>query len=214
MQESGQRCLCSALCSVPKWCWCLCRYDRLLGDRNALEVAYEERLRAAEEKHAAQLDALDGQYQQKLIAEMERYQDLQKEREAAAAKWEAQAAALVDQHGRVVAEVSAGYERRLEVERERAAAVEEEQAVAEREWREVRRQLDEDVDREVETVKDRWVMGRQGGWGGSSGLEWVGGEYGRLAVGVPMSFRSDMHCLLGRGLSAGTGDTVSTAEAL
>eukprot|EP00887_Chlorella_sp_A99_P007960 scaffold12.g7960.t1 len=72
------------------------RYDALLGDRNALEAAYEEKLRSAEagdcrglgscccwlgrgggEKHAAQLDALDVQYQQKLIAEMERFQDLQ-----------------------------------------------------------------------------------------------------------------------------------------
>ena len=59
-----------------------CRYNALLADRAELEARYEARLRAAEEQAAAQLVALDAQFQQKLICEMERLQELQQSKEA------------------------------------------------------------------------------------------------------------------------------------
>lgn len=64
-----------------------CSYNALLADRAELEARYEGRLRGAEEASAAQLAALDGQFQQKLIHEMDRYAELAAAKEALNARW-------------------------------------------------------------------------------------------------------------------------------
>ena len=90
-----------------------------------------------------------------LLTELERYQELQREKEAADSRWEAAAAALAKQHARAQAEVAAGYEARLAQAQAAAAAAAAERSAAERQWAELRRQLEEDVDREVVGLKDR-----------------------------------------------------------
>ena len=64
-----------------------CSYNALLADRAELEARYEARLRGAEQASAAQLAALDGQFQQKLIHEMDRYAELAAGKEALNARW-------------------------------------------------------------------------------------------------------------------------------
>lgn len=81
-----------------------------------------------------------------------------------ARRWEAQTAALVQQHSRVVAEVRAAASAELAAERSRAAALARAKAEGEAEGAEVRRQMEEDVDQEVEELKERWV-GCQGAGG-------------------------------------------------
>jgi hypothetical protein len=52
----------------------------------------------SQEKKAAQLAALDAQYQAKIMAEVERYQALAQEKEALNGKWDEQNATLVEAH--------------------------------------------------------------------------------------------------------------------
>lgn len=62
-----------AFCPSPRT---LQRYDALLADSADQGRQFEARLAAAEEAGAAQLLALDTQFQAKLVAEMERLRDL------------------------------------------------------------------------------------------------------------------------------------------
>lgn len=52
------------------------KFDTLLQEKNEQELDYEEKMKQYEEKHQAQLATLDGQYQAKIMAEVDRY-DLQ-----------------------------------------------------------------------------------------------------------------------------------------
>ena len=62
-------------------------YNALLADRAELEARYEARLRGAEASSAAQLAALDAQFQQKMLHEMDRYAELAAGKEALNARW-------------------------------------------------------------------------------------------------------------------------------
>jgi len=48
------------------------KFDTLLQEKNEQELDYEEKMKQYEEKHQAQLTTLDGQYQAKIMAEVER----------------------------------------------------------------------------------------------------------------------------------------------
>ena len=49
------------------------KFDTLLQEKNEQELDYEEKMKQYEEKHQQQLATLDGQYQAKIMAEVERY---------------------------------------------------------------------------------------------------------------------------------------------
>ena len=55
-----------------------------------------------QERKQAQLAALDGQYQTKIMSEVERYQALAQEKEMLNQKWDEQNATLVEAHEKVV----------------------------------------------------------------------------------------------------------------
>lgn len=63
--------------------------------------------------------------------------------------------ALVEQHARVVEELGVAHQAALAAERARYGALAAEKGDGEREAAEVRRQMEEDVDREVEELKER-----------------------------------------------------------
>lgn len=46
-----------------------------------MELEYEDKLRVAQDRGQQQLNALDSQYQQKIMGEVERYQQLVQEKE-------------------------------------------------------------------------------------------------------------------------------------
>ncbi len=73
-------------------------------------------------------------------------------------------AALVEQHGRVVEELGASHACTLAAERQRYGALAADKDMAGRHATEVQRQMEEDVDREVEELKERcsswaWLFG-------------------------------------------------------
>jgi hypothetical protein len=57
-------------------------------------VEAEEKLKALEARSASQLAALDGQYQSRMMAEVERYQQLLQEKEALNERWVVQGVGL------------------------------------------------------------------------------------------------------------------------
>lgn len=50
-------------------------------EKNDMELEFEEKLRLTQEKSRQQLNALDSQYQQKILNEVERYQQLTQEKD-------------------------------------------------------------------------------------------------------------------------------------
>ena len=62
----------------------------------------EEKLKQSEERHAQQMAALELQYQQKIMTEVERYQQLLQEKELLNERWDEQNSLLVESHERVI----------------------------------------------------------------------------------------------------------------
>merc|ERR1719311_427273 len=71
-------------------------YELLLQAKNDMEMEHEER-------HQQQLQALEAQYQQKIMAEVERYQQLGSEKDAMNEKWEGKFEVQAEDHERAVA---------------------------------------------------------------------------------------------------------------
>lgn len=95
----------------------------------------------AEARHGSQLAALDGQYQAKLMAEVERYQGLLLEKEALNVRWDEQNALLVEAHEHVVAELAEQGEARLAAQLLAGEALRQDKDALEREAVEVRAAL-------------------------------------------------------------------------
>ncbi|KAI8472173.1 MAG: hypothetical protein J3K34DRAFT_519934 [Monoraphidium minutum] len=132
------------------------KFEMLLGEKNEQEMEYEEKLKSAEGRAAAQLAALDGQYQAKLMAEVERYSSLLQEKEALNERWDEQNALLVESHERVIAELTEEYEAKLAEEALAREALRQEKKGLEWEFAEVKRQMEEDADAEIEDLRDKY----------------------------------------------------------
>jgi hypothetical protein len=52
------------------------RYEALLAEKNDMEMEYEERIKNMEERHLLGTQQTEAQYQHKIMAEVERYQQL------------------------------------------------------------------------------------------------------------------------------------------
>ena len=57
------------------------KFELLLQEKNEQEMEYEEKLKMADDRAQSQLSALDAQYQAKIMAEVERFQQLTQEKE-------------------------------------------------------------------------------------------------------------------------------------
>ena len=69
-------------------------------------MEFEEKIKVMEEKHASTIEALDRQYQVKIMTEVDRHQQLEREKELLNEKWDEQNAQLVDGHERLVQELT------------------------------------------------------------------------------------------------------------
>lgn len=63
-----------------------------------------------------QLTSLDGQYQAKIMGEVERYQGLVKERDQLNTRWDEQNNLLVQSHERVIQDLTEEYDQKLQEE--------------------------------------------------------------------------------------------------
>ncbi len=71
-----------------------------------MEMEYEEKIKHMEERHGQQMQALEAQYQQKIMTEVERYQTLVSEKDVMGEKWEEKLGMQGDAHDRAMQERS------------------------------------------------------------------------------------------------------------
>lgn len=65
-----------------------------------MEMEYEDRIKNMDERHAAGTQQMEAQYQHKIMAEVERYQQLMEEKELLNERWDEQNSLLVESHER------------------------------------------------------------------------------------------------------------------
>lgn len=71
-------------------------------------------------------------------------------------RWDEQNALLVESHERVIQELTEEYETKLHDEHMNLQGLQQEREELEREFEEIKRQLEEDADREIEELKERY----------------------------------------------------------
>ncbi|KAE9290616.1 Cilia- and flagella-associated protein 57 [Phytophthora fragariae] len=132
------------------------KYELLREDKNDIEMEYEEKIKQLEEHHLQQMQETEAAYQQKIMKEVERYQEVLTQREAQCLHWKSEQQRLVTTHDKYVADVTEDFEQRLNEDRQLRMQMEEEKDELGREYRETVAQVEADVDEEIETLKKKY----------------------------------------------------------
>ena len=101
-----------------------------------------------------QLEALEARYEQKLVSEIDRYQQLYADKELLNETWEHKLRALATEHATQRRTASEAHEQRMREQRRLVDGERNAREAAAREAAETQSQLEEDVDREVEDLKE------------------------------------------------------------
>ncbi|KAF1781800.1 WD40-repeat-containing domain [Phytophthora cactorum] len=117
------------------------KYELLREDKNDIEMEYEEKIKQLEEHHLQQMQETEAAFQQKIMKEVERYQEVLTQREAQSQHWKSE-----QQH----------FEQRLNEDRQLRMQMEEEKDELGREYRETVAQVEADVDEEIEALKKKY----------------------------------------------------------
>ncbi|KAK1930342.1 Cilia- and flagella-associated protein 57 [Phytophthora citrophthora] len=132
------------------------KYELLREDKNDIEMEYEEKIKQLEEHHLQQMQETEAAYQQKIMKEVERYQEVLTQREAQCLHWKSEQQRLVTTHNKYVADVTEDFEQRLNEDRQLRMQMEEEKDELGREYRETVAQVEADVDEEIEALKKKY----------------------------------------------------------
>ncbi|GMF25400.1 unnamed protein product [Phytophthora lilii] len=132
------------------------KYELLREDKNDIEMEYEEKIKQLEEHHLQQMQETEAAYQQKIMKEVERYQEVLTQREAQCQHWKSEQQRLVTTHDKYVADVTEDFEQRLNEDRQLRMQMEEEKDELGREYRETVAQVEADVDEEIEALKKKY----------------------------------------------------------
>ncbi|GMF42028.1 unnamed protein product [Phytophthora fragariaefolia] len=132
------------------------KYELLREDKNDIEMEYEEKIKQLEEHHLQQMQETEAAYQQKIMKEVERYQEVLTQREAQCLHWKSEQQRLVTTHDKYVADVTEDFEQRLNEDRQLRMQMEEEKDELGREYRETVAQVEADVDEEIEALKKKY----------------------------------------------------------
>ncbi|KAL4117849.1 hypothetical protein PRIC2_010178 [Phytophthora ramorum] len=132
------------------------KYELLREDKNDIEMEYEEKIKQLEEHHLQQMQETEAAYQQKIMKEVERYQEVLTQREAQCLHWKSEQQRLVTTHDKYVADVTEDFEQRLNEDRQLRMQMEEEKEELGREYRETVSQVEADVDEEIEALKKKY----------------------------------------------------------
>lgn len=132
------------------------KYELLREDKNDIEMEYEEKIKQLEEHHLQQMQETEAAYQQKIMKEVERYQEVLTQREAQCAHWKSEQQRLITTHDKYVADVTEDFEQRLNEDRQLRMQMEEEKDELGREYRETVAQVEADVDEEIEALKKKY----------------------------------------------------------
>lgn len=129
------------------------RYELLNEEKNDMEIEFEERIKQMAEKAHHDKQRMEAMYQKRIMQEVEKYQRLVQERDQMQAQQDTAQQALIERHQQYVAEVTEDYEAQLAEARGLRTALEAELAHLMRTHDETRRQLEEDIDQEIEDMK-------------------------------------------------------------
>ncbi|CAN0368637.1 unnamed protein product [Ectocarpus sp. 12 AP-2014] len=133
------------------------KFDLLREEKSDLEMEYEARLREMDEKHQHELQELENAYQQKIMGEVERYQQaLVQERNMQQDRWNEQQQLLVTTHERYVAELTEEFEQKLGEDRQLRLQLHEEKTELDREFTETKHQVEDDIDTEIDNLRNRF----------------------------------------------------------
>ncbi|KAJ0409484.1 hypothetical protein P43SY_002374 [Pythium insidiosum] len=132
------------------------KYELLREDKNDMEMEYEEKIKQMEEKHLQQMQEVEAEYQHRIMKEVEKYQDVLGQRDAQRQHWQHERERLLTTHERYVCEVTEDFEQRLNEDRQLRVQMEDENEELNREYAETVRQVEADVDEEIETLKKRY----------------------------------------------------------
>ncbi|KAG1685361.1 hypothetical protein DVH05_008466 [Phytophthora capsici] len=132
------------------------KYELLREDKNDIEMEYEEKIKQLEEHHLQQMQETEAAFQQKIMKEVERYQEVLTQREAQCLHWKSEQQRLVTTHDKYVADVTEDFEQRLNEDRQLRMQMEEEKDELGREYRETVAQVEADVDEEIEALKKKY----------------------------------------------------------
>ncbi|KAG7387905.1 Cilia- and flagella-associated protein 57 [Phytophthora pseudosyringae] len=132
------------------------KYELLREDKNDIEMEYEEKIKQLEEHHLQQMQETEAAFQQKIMKEVERYQEVLTQREAQCLHWKNEQQRLVTTHDKYVADVTEDFEQRLNEDRQLRMQMEEEKDELGREYRETVTQVEADVDEEIEVLKKKY----------------------------------------------------------
>eukprot|EP00644_Phytophthora_capsici_P017439 jgi/Phyca11/536918/estExt2_fgenesh1_pg.C_PHYCAscaffold_670003 len=80
------------------------KYELLREDKNDIEMEYEEKIKQLEEHHLQQMQETEAAFQQKIMKEVERYQEVLTQREAQCLHWKSEQQRLVTTHDKYVAD--------------------------------------------------------------------------------------------------------------
>ena len=133
------------------------QFELLKEEKIDLEREFSERLSAMEVAHRAEVQKRESQYQAKIMEEVERFQQLQMETELQKDRWNEQQSTMVNRHHNYVTALREEYEAKLETAREARIEVEDEIEGMKKDWEETCRQMEEDIDTEIEQMKSRFV---------------------------------------------------------
>ncbi|EIE19478.1 WD40 repeat-like protein, partial [Coccomyxa subellipsoidea C-169] len=101
----------------------------------------------------AMLAALDDQYQSKVLLEIQRYEELVREKDALNTRWDEQTQELIASHERLLQEVSDDFTAKLQEDAELLDQMQVEKEDMEKSHEEIRQQMEEDTDQEIEELK-------------------------------------------------------------
>ncbi|EEY54552.1 WD domain-containing protein, putative [Phytophthora infestans T30-4] len=132
------------------------KYELLREDKNDIEMEYEEKIKQLEEHHLQQMQETEAAFQQKIMKEVEQYQEVLTQREAQSQHWKSEQQRLVTTHDKYVADVTEDFEQRLNEDRQLRIQMEEEKDELGREYRETVAQVEADVDEEIEALKKKY----------------------------------------------------------
>jgi len=131
-------------------------FERLLQEKNELEMQYEQMIKDMDEKHQHRLSQLDSQFQQKIMEEVEKWQELTQDKDTMMQEWSEQQAMMNEQHEKAVEELTEKFDAELDAEHQNIENLENEKADMQREFEEMQKQMYEDFDKEIEDLKARY----------------------------------------------------------
>lgn len=131
------------------------RIDSLSESKKELEQQYEDRIRTLREQNEIEMQELETTFQQKIMVEVGRYQELVRERESDSTRTADKIEGLMAQHKAMYKEKSQEYSEQLEEEQVEINRLRKEKEDQERRYNEITRQLESDNDREIDSLREQ-----------------------------------------------------------